>query len=157
MVWICHIHDLDHQIDDQEHDTKRLVTRSRSFGVSIMCHMYLCTGTGTSNSTEHGRRTDAPYYQPPARGCGVYGVCVLKTMSTISIYQSPISSRDEIGTRYRVEVRSLYIMHHGLHVQSSSASYDALLGVPWYSWCMVLDYPHQQRYGDSPPLECGRS
>ena len=62
MVWICHIHDLDHQMDDQEHDTKRLVTRSRSSGVSIMCHMYLCTGTGTSYSTEHGRRTDAPYY-----------------------------------------------------------------------------------------------
>ena len=59
MVWICHIHDLDHQIDDQEHDTKRLVTRSRSSGESIMYHMYLCTGTGTSNSTEHGRRTDA--------------------------------------------------------------------------------------------------
>lgn len=76
MVWICHIHDLDHQMDDQEHDTKRLVTRSRSSGVSIMCHMYLCPGTGTSNSTEHGRRTDAPYYQPPASGCGVYGGCL---------------------------------------------------------------------------------
>lgn len=75
MVWICHIHDLDHQMDDQEHDTKRLVTRSRSSGVSIMCHMYLCPGTGTSNSTEHGRRPELRTSNHQL-WLWVYGVCV---------------------------------------------------------------------------------
>ena len=99
MVWICHIHDLDHQMDDQEHDTKRLVTRSRSSGVSIMCHMYLCTGTGTSYSTEHGRRTDAPYYHTTSQWLWSVRCLCPETMSTTSTSHHPPHPRDEIGAR----------------------------------------------------------